>query len=43
MKNFKREWIKGCVKIGVGEKVGPEWYQYRVSLLTICVAPRFGT
>jgi len=29
MKNFKREWIKGCVKIGVGEKTGPEWYQYK--------------
>jgi len=28
-KNFKREWIKGCVKIGVGEKTGPEWYQYK--------------
>src|SRR5215469_7407904 len=29
MKNFKREWIKGCVKIGVGEQTGPEWYQYK--------------
>ena len=41
MRNFKREWIKGCVKIGVGEKTGPEWYQSRVSPLTISVAPGF--
>jgi integrase len=29
MKNFRREWFKACVKIGVGEKTGPEWYQYK--------------
>jgi integrase len=29
MQNFRREWFKACVKIGVGEKAGPEWYQYK--------------
>ncbi len=29
MKNFRREWFKACVKIGVGEKTGPGWYQYK--------------
>ena len=28
VKNFRREWFRACVKIGVGEKTGPEWYQY---------------
>ena len=26
MKNFRSEWFRACVKIGVGEKTGPEWY-----------------
>jgi integrase len=29
LKNFLREWFKACVKIGLGEKTGPEWYQYK--------------
>jgi integrase len=29
LKNFRREWFKACVKIGLGEKTGPEWYQYK--------------
>jgi|ERR1700722_370170 len=29
VKNFRREWFKACVKIGLGEKTGPEWYQYK--------------
>jgi integrase len=28
-KNFRREWIKACVKCGLGEKTGKAWYQYR--------------
>src|SRR5262249_4183403 len=27
-KNFRREWIKACVKLGFGVKTGPEWYEY---------------
>jgi integrase len=27
-KNFRREWIKACVKCGLGEKTGEAWYQY---------------
>jgi hypothetical protein len=29
VKNFQREWFMACVKIGVGEKTGPEWDQYK--------------
>jgi integrase len=29
LKNFRRAWFKACVKIGLGEKTGPEWYQYK--------------
>jgi integrase len=29
MKNFRSEWFKACVKIEMGEKTGPEWYQYK--------------
>jgi integrase len=29
MKNFRREWFKTRVKIGVGEKTGPGSYQYK--------------
>ena len=28
MKNFRREWIKACVRLGFGVKTGPEWYEY---------------
>ena len=28
-KNFRREWIKACVKCGLGEKTGKAWYQYK--------------
>jgi len=28
MKNFRREWIKACVKLGFGVKTGPKWYEY---------------
>ncbi len=28
MKNFRREWIKACVKLGFGVKTGPKWYAY---------------
>jgi integrase len=28
-KNFRREWIKACVKCGLGEKTGRAWYQYK--------------
>jgi len=27
-KNFRREWIKACVKLKFGVKTGPEWYEY---------------
>jgi integrase len=27
LKNFRSAWFKSCVKIGLGEKTGPEWYQ----------------
>jgi integrase len=26
--NFRREWIKACVKLGLGKKAGEEWHQY---------------
>jgi integrase len=26
--NFRREWNRACVKIGVGKKTGEQWYQY---------------
>ena len=26
--NFRREWIKACVKLGLGKKTGEEWHQY---------------
>jgi len=26
--NFRREWIKACVKLKFGVKTGPEWYEY---------------
>lgn len=41
LKNFRRAWFKACVKIGLGEKTGSEWYQSRVSPLAISVAPPF--
>src|SRR5215472_16467362 len=28
MKNFRREWIKACVKLKFGVKTGPESYEY---------------
>lgn len=27
-RNFRREWIKACVKLGLGKKTGEEWHQY---------------
>lgn len=26
--NFRREWIKACVKLGLGKKTGEKWHQY---------------
>ncbi|PYT68368.1 MAG: hypothetical protein DMG40_00095 [Acidobacteria bacterium] len=26
--NFRREWIKACVKLSLGKKTGEEWHQY---------------
>src|SRR6267378_1007443 len=26
--NFRREWIKACVKLGLGKMTGEEWHQY---------------
>jgi integrase len=26
--NFRKEWNKACVKLGLGKKTGEEWYQY---------------
>jgi integrase len=26
--NFRKEWIRACVKVGLGKKTGPEWHQY---------------
>lgn len=28
MTNFRREWNKACVKVGLGQKTGEEWYKY---------------
>ena len=28
-KNFRREWIKACVKCGLGAKTGKAWHQYK--------------
>jgi integrase len=28
MTNFRREWNRACVKVGLGKKTGAEWYQY---------------
>jgi hypothetical protein len=42
-KNFRREWIKACVKSGLGEKTGKAWYQYKALSPTISVAPPFAT
>ena len=27
-RNFRREWIKACVKLGLGKRTGEEWHQY---------------
>jgi site-specific recombinase XerD len=27
-RNFRREWIKACVKLYLGKKIGEEWHQY---------------
>jgi site-specific recombinase XerD len=27
-RNFRREWIKPCVKLYLGKKIGEEWHQY---------------
>jgi len=26
--NFRKEWNKACVKVGLGRKTGKEWYKY---------------
>jgi len=26
--NFRKEWNKACVKVGLGKKTGEEWYEY---------------
>ena len=26
--NFRKEWNKACVKVGLGKKTGKEWYEY---------------
>jgi len=26
--SFRREWIRACVKLGLGKKTGEEWHQY---------------
>ena len=28
-RNFRREWNKACVKCGLGEKTGKEWFRYK--------------
>jgi len=42
-KNFRREWIKACVKCGLGEKTGKAWYQYKGLVPMISVAPPYAT
>ena len=29
IENFQREWIKACVKCGLGVKTGEAWFQYK--------------
>jgi integrase len=28
MTNFRKEWNKACVKVGLGKKTGNAWYEY---------------
>ena len=42
-KNFRREWIKACVKCGLGAKTGKAWHNTRVLSRMIFVAPPSAT